>query len=132
MALIQSFSHRLVLGPVFSDLVIAMMMLLVFLIVFERRVSRIVAFIALATAVVTALAHYLLTGLPELPLRLIYHSAALLLVGFATLVILRNIFEQRIVRTDDVLGAVCGYLLAAGAWANLFMLTEIFGPVLSA
>ena len=51
-----------------------------------------------------------------------------LLVGFATLVILRNIFEQRIVRTDDVLGAVCGYLLAAGAWANLFMLIEIFSP----
>ena len=42
--------------------------------------------------------------------------------------ILRNIFEQRIVRTDDVLGAVCGYLLAAGAWANLFMLIEIFSP----
>ena len=30
--------------------------------------------------------------------------------------------------TDDVLGAVCGYLLAAGAWANLFMLIEIFSP----
>ena len=42
--------------------------------------------------------------------------------------ILRNIFEQRTVRTDDVLGAVCGYLLAAGAWANLFMLIEIFSP----
>ena len=42
--------------------------------------------------------------------------------------ILRNIFEQRVVRTDDVLGAVCGYLLAAGAWSNLFMLIEIFSP----
>ena len=35
VALIESFSHRQVLGPVFSDLVIAIMMLLVFLIVFE-------------------------------------------------------------------------------------------------
>jgi len=43
-------------------------------------------------------------------------------------VILRNIFEQRVVRSDDVLGPVCGYLLAAGAWANLFMLIEIFSP----
>jgi hypothetical protein len=98
------------------------------MIVFERCVSRLVAFIALATAVVAAWAHYLLPGSAELPLRLIYHSAALLLVGFATLVILRNIFEQRVVRSDDVLGPVCGYLLAAGAWANLFMLIEIFSP----
>jgi hypothetical protein len=29
---------------------------------------------------------------------------------------------------DDVLGAVCGYLLAALAWSNLFMLIEIFLP----
>ena len=64
----------------------------------------------------------------ELPLRLIYHSAALLLTGFAALVILRNIFRQRAVRADDVLGAVCGYLLAAGAWSSLFMLIEIFLP----
>jgi hypothetical protein len=64
----------------------------------------------------------------QVPVRLVYHSAALVLVGFATFVILRNIFGQRIVGTDDVLGAVCGYLLAAGAWSNLFMLIEIFFP----
>lgn len=128
VALIESFSHRQILGPTLSDLAITMMMLLVFLIVFHRRVNRLVAFIALAIAVASVLAHYVLPGSAELPLRLIFHSAALLLTGFATLVILRNIFEQRVVRSDDVLGAVCGYLLAAGAWANLFMLIEIFSP----
>ena len=129
VALIESFSHRQVLGPALSDLAITMMKVLVFLIIFHRRVNRLVAFIALATAVAAVLAHYVLPpSFPELPLRLVYHSAALVLVGFATLVILRNIFEQRVVRTDDVLGAVCGYLLAAGAWANLFMLIEIFSP----
>ena len=35
VALVESFSHRRLLGPVFSDLAIIMMMLLVFLIVFE-------------------------------------------------------------------------------------------------
>ena len=128
VAFIESFSHREVLGPVLSDLVIVAMMLLVFLIVFERRVNRLVAFIALATAVVAGWARYLLPSSAELWLRLIYHSAALLLTGFAALVILRNIFEQRVVRADDVLGAVCGYLLAAGARSNLFMVIEIFLP----
>ena len=128
VALIESFSHRQVMGPVLSDLVITTTLLLVFLIVFDRWVNRLVAFIALATAVVAGWAHYLLPSSAELWLRLIYHSAALLLTGFAALVILRNIFRQRDVRADDVLGAVCGYLLAAGAWSSLFMLIEIFLP----
>jgi hypothetical protein len=129
VALVESSGHRRLLGPVFSDLAIIVMMLLVFLIVFERKLSRLVAFIAFAIAVVAVWGHHVLPpSYPQAPLRLVYHSAALSLVGFATLVILRNIFEQRIVRTDDVLGAACGYLLAAGAWANLFMLIEIFSP----
>src|SRR5262245_35274486 len=128
VGLIESFSHRRVLGPVLSDLLITTLLVLVFLIVFERRVNRLVAFIVLAAAVVVGWTHYLLPGSAELPVRLIYHSAVLLLVGFAALVILRNIFEQHVVRIDDVLGAVCGYLLAAAAWSNLFMLIEIFVP----
>ena len=126
--LVESFSHRQVLGPVLSDLVIVTILLLVFLIVFNRRVNRLVAFLAWAAVVVAQGSPYLLPGDSEAPLRLLYHSATLLLVGYATLVILRNIFEQRVVRVDDVLGAVCGYLLAAGAWSNLFMLIEIFLP----
>jgi voltage-gated potassium channel len=43
-------------------------------------------------------------------------------------VILRSIFAQRVVGADDVLGAVCGYLLAAGTWADLFVLIESFSP----
>ena len=129
VALVESFSHRLLLGPLASDLAISTAELLVLLIVFDRRVNRLVAFIAFATAVASASAHYVLPPTyPQVPLRLIYHSALLLLLGYATIVILRNIFQQRVVRSDDVLGAVCGYLLAAGAWSNLFMLIEIFVP----
>src|SRR5262244_4356985 len=58
VALIESFSHRRVLGPIISDLAITMMLLLVFLIVFHRRVNRLVAFIALAIAVASGLARY--------------------------------------------------------------------------
>ena len=116
------------LGPVLSDVTVGTLLLLVFLIVFNRRVNRLIAFMAWATVVVVDWAHYMLPSSPEAPLRLIHHSAVLLLAGFATLVILRNIFEQRVVRVDDILGAMCGYLLAAVAWSHLFMLIEIFSP----
>jgi hypothetical protein len=111
--LIHSFGHRRLLGPVASDLVIFTMLVLVYLIVFDRWKNRAVAFISLASAFTAAGALYLLPpSYLEIPIRLFYHSALLLLLGFATIVILRNIFKQRIVGSDDVLGAVCGYLLA--------------------
>jgi len=129
VALVESFSHRQLLGPVVSDLAVSTTELLVLLIVFDRRVNRLVAFIALAIALASSWAHYVLPPTyPQVPLRLIYHSALLLLSGFATIVILRNIFAEGVVRSDDVLGAVCGYLLAAAAWSNLFMLIEIIVP----
>ena len=129
VSLVESFSHRLVLGPVVSDLAVSMTQLLSFLIIFDRRVNRLVAFIALATAVASNWAHYVLPSTySQEPLRLVNHCALLLLYGYATIVMLRNIFEQRVVRSDDVLGAVCGYILAAGAWAHLFLLVEIFVP----
>jgi voltage-gated potassium channel len=128
VTLVQSFTQRL-LPPLLSDLAMMTTMLLVFLVVFERRADRVVAFIALVTTSAAFAAQYVLSGsYPQLPLRVINHSAKLLLIGFATFVILRNIFAQRVVDADDVLGAVCGYLLAAGAWANLYLLIESFLP----
>lgn len=129
VTLVESFSHRLVLGPFVSDLAISTTELLVILIVFDRRVHRLVALIAFATSVAANWAHYVLPlNYLEVPLRLIYHGAVLVLLGFAAIIILRNIFAQRVVRSDDVVGAVCGYLIAAAAWSNLFMLTEVFVP----
>jgi hypothetical protein len=126
--LLQSFSRGLP-HPILSELAMMTTMVLVFLIVFERRGDRLAAFIALVTAAGTFAAHYVLSGSsPQLLLRVINHSATLLLIGFATFVILRNICAQRVVRADDVLGAVCGYLLAAGAFADLFLLIESLLP----
>jgi len=129
VALVESFSHRLLLGSILSDIVVATADLLVFFIIFDRRLDRLVAFIPFAAAVLCSLAHHALPpGYPEASIRVIYHSALLVLFGFATIVVLRNIFEQRVVRSDDVIGAVCGYLLAAAAWSNLFVLIENVVP----
>jgi hypothetical protein len=61
-------------------------------------------------------------------LALAYHGALVVLAGFATYVILRNIFEHAAATADDVLGAACGYLLAAGAWSNLYAIISIVRP----
>jgi hypothetical protein len=128
VALIDSFSHRL-LPPLASDLFIMTTTVLVFLIVFERRADRMVAFVAVVIAAATTAAHYVLSeGYADLPLRVSNRGAKFVLIGFATFVILRNIFAKHEVRPDDVFGAMCGYLLAAGAWADIFLLLESFLP----
>ena len=42
--------------------------------------------------------------------------------------ILRRIFERRVVRGDDVIGAICGYLLAGIAWGSLYLLVDLLVP----
>ena len=71
VTLLESFSHRL-LRPLLSDLAMMSMLVLVFLIVFERRADRLVAFMALVASATTFAAHYVLSGSdPQLLLRVI-------------------------------------------------------------
>jgi len=126
---VQSFAHRIVFGPLASDVLLTVSALLVLLVVFNRRTHRTVAVLAALAAIAAEWAHYVVPGeLHNRSLAVIHSGAMLMLLGYATMVILRNIFRQQSVGSDDVLGAVCGYLLAAGAWANLHALTEIFVP----
>ena len=81
VGILESFSHRRMLGPVLSDVTVGAILLLVFLIVFHRRVNRLIAFMAWALVVVVDGAHSLLPSSPEAPLRLIHHSAVLLMTG---------------------------------------------------
>ena len=65
VALVESFSHRLLLGPVASELVISMTRAACFPDRFRWRLSRLIAFIALAIALAVDWAHYVATA--ELP-----------------------------------------------------------------
>ena len=126
--IIQSFAHRLLLGPVASDAMVAVVMTGVFFVVFERPRERLLAVATLAAALAALLAHHALPAGVQEGLRIAYHALLVLFQAFAVAVILRDIFQAKAVRADDVLGAVCGYLLAAGAWSSLYALTEAFAP----
>ncbi len=49
-------------------------------------------------------------------------------LALAVSVILRHLFERRAVNVDDILGTLCGYLLAAMAWANVYAMIELLAP----
>jgi hypothetical protein len=125
----QSFTHRLVLGPIVADALAAVVVIAVFTIVFQRPRERFIAFAALAVALAASWTHYVIPpGESQVLLRLVYDGVLTLFLSFAVAVILRDIFQQKVIRTDDVLGTVCGYLIAAGAWARLYGLTYALVP----
>jgi hypothetical protein len=49
-------------------------------------------------------------------------------LAFAVAVILKRIFQRQVIWTDDVIGALCGYLLAAVAWGNAYALVYLLRP----
>jgi hypothetical protein len=124
----QSLPRRAVLGPVASDAMIAAMLIGVVVVVFERRRERAVGVTMLCAALLAMVLHYALTGEAERHLRIAYHGLAAVTVALAVATILAKLFRQQAIRLDDVLGVVCGYILAAGAFANLYSLVEALMP----
>lgn len=99
----------------------------VVLVVFERRWEQRVALVLITCALAANIFHEVL------PLRsqtgaIAFHCLAALFLAFAVAVILQRIFERKTIRTDDVIGTICGYLLAATAWGNIYALVYLIHP----
>jgi hypothetical protein len=112
-----------------SDFLITLISLTVFLVVFKRGRERTVAFATAAAALALIWSRYLPFSVESRPLlEIANHLLQVVFFGFAVVVILRNIFGTAAVTGDEVLGTVCGYLLAAAVWANLYAATAVLVP----
>jgi hypothetical protein len=60
--------------------------------------------------------------------QLAFHCSAIAFLSYAVAGVLHDLFERTVINGDDVLGAVCGYILAALAWAHLYALVYMFQP----
>ncbi|HWS14233.1 MAG TPA: hypothetical protein VN279_15635 [Rhodocyclaceae bacterium] len=125
----QSFGHTIIGGPTATDTVTLLAMMAVLRIVFERRRERYWSMAAVGVAVAATLTHYFdLADQLRRYVSLVQHGGYIVFTGFAALVILRNVFEQTRIGRDDVLGAICGYLLAGAAWANIYLVIYLLVP----
>ena len=116
-------------GPVVSDLFLTIVAMAVFLVVFQRRRERIVAFATAAVSIaITWSRHLPIAAEYGASLEIAHHFLQAAFLAFAVAVILRNIFEAETISRDDVLGTVCGYLLAAGMWSSIYVATAILVP----
>jgi hypothetical protein len=100
----------------------------ILLVVFNQRWERWLAFALVIPALVSNIVRETLSDWASLAV-IAYHCFVFLFLGFAVAVILMRVFHhQGTIRIDTVIGALCGYLLAAAAWANVYALVYLFRP----
>lgn len=108
--------------------IVSVMMTLVMVIVFDRHLMRVLSVLA-GGAVLLGL--WLMRLVPATQLvgpQAAIHLGGVLFFALAVGMVLRHLFERRAVSIDDILGSVCGYLIAALAWANVYALIELASP----
>jgi hypothetical protein len=129
MTLWSSFSHRLVLSPVVSDVLMTVIVLAVLLVIFTGQFERIAASAVAAVAVLVNWSRYVIAPQEGHLLQPVaFHALMTVFLGYTVWVILRDIFAERTISRDEVVGTVCGYLLAAAMWGNLYAIVELLAP----
>jgi hypothetical protein len=121
--------HRSVAAGAFFDAVLSGICLYMFFIVFAERRQRRVALLLILPAFAGNIGIYALPRGAALVSEVIYHTSMVAFLGFAVIVILRDILQKNVIHGDDVVGALCGYMLVALVWASLYTVTYLLGPV---
>lgn len=129
MAVLQpSLVHWGVRTRALGDVVLAAVAVFVFLIVLEQQWERLTALVLAFTGFAGNLGYFYFGGGLQTAAIVLYHCSAVAFFGFAVAVILRGVFKREAIRADDIIGAACGYLLAAIAWANLYAVVYVIAP----
>ena len=110
------------------DLLFAAISVYVFFIVFTERWQRRLGLALALPALASNFGFYVLPERALVPLATTFHCFTILFLGLAVGVILREIFWRRVIGADEVLGALCGYMLGAVAWGNVYTLTYVLVP----
>ena len=122
-------SHWSARNRIFAGAFLVAVNIGILLVVFNQRWERWLAFALVIPALASRIVHETLSDWASFAAAIAYHCFAFLFLGFAVAVILMRIFHhQGTIRTDTVIGALCGYLLAAAAWANVYALVYLFRP----
>jgi hypothetical protein len=113
---IETFSAR---GGFLSDAVASVLAFAIWFVVFERRHERAVMAATLIATLAISWARYLAPTDRNRAMALATDAVMSLFLWSAVFAILRDLFRTRATGAEDVLGAICGYLIAGAAWGRI-------------
>jgi voltage-gated potassium channel len=114
--------------PYLREAVLSMIMVLVFVTVFDRASYRLISLLAGLVALAALWFLRLADAAHRERIELVVHVGMALFLAIAVAMLLRHLFERRAVSLDDMLGTLCGYLLAAMAFANIYAAIALLVP----
>jgi len=120
--------HRSAVTKVLSDTVFVAICLYVFYIVCNERWQRILGLALFLLVLAGNLGLYTHGRAIQRASAILFHCALIAFLGFAVTVILRDLFGKTMIQGDDVIGAICGYILGGMVWGNLYALAYLFIP----
>jgi hypothetical protein len=120
------FLQPVIGGPV--ELLNYLLMLAVFLVVFEQRWERMIALALGAPAIAANVASHFCSGGCRLAMTIAFHVLVIGFLALAVAMILHDVFRNRRIRFEHLVGAFSGYVLAGILWGNLYLLIELIAP----
>ena len=111
-----------------ADVVFALLCLGIFLILCRTGWERRTGLLLFGPVIAAHFAVHTLPGSPHPIAATAFHVTTIAFLGFAVLVVVRLLARTSVIRIDDVLGAVCGYILAALAWSHVYALAYMATP----
>jgi len=115
----QSFATRPGSGTILADALRTLLSVAILLVVFEKRRERTVMALVLAGALALAWGRDFSADNGDHTTTVVFYALTVLFLSGAVYVILRQLFRAPAGGADQVLGAICGYLIAGDAWAGV-------------
>jgi hypothetical protein len=111
-----------------SDVFRTVLSIATFVVVFERPRERAVMGAILVLIIVLAWTRRFSAASLDYALSLALHALISLFLWAAVWVILRDLFGKPPIGAENVLGAICGYIIAGDAWAHINAITYLLMP----
>ena len=111
-----------------SDAVGAVLAVATWFVVFERPRERVAMAAVLAVALAIRLGGYFVAASLSHAVSLVDQTVLALLLWSAVYVILRDLFRIPARGAENVLGAICGYLIAGDAWGRINAIAYLLVP----
>ena len=122
------FAHASPVTAQLADAALGLLLLVMFLSLCRESWERRTGMLLFIPVLASNLAHAALTGYDDRLAAIAFHGTVAVFLGFAVVVIVRQLFRVSVIRVDDVIGAMVGYILAAMAWSHVYGVAYILVP----
>ena len=122
------FAHRGARVADVSNVGFTLVYAYVLVVLFDHPRQQRIALALFLPAMASNFAQYVLPGTSRLVAAAVFHCSVIAFLGYTVVAVLRDLLRRRRIAGDDVLGAVCGYIVGGLLWGHFYELAWLLWP----